>query len=321
MGYIYDAMQRGDTDPNRNSPPPPPAPHADELAGISLSQLTEQTAAGEATAAAVAAMDAAAATTAPAALSHDAPPPPLALPPSKGVDDRLHALTSPGSVMAEEYRAIRTSILARLQNRRHVVQTITSATPQEGKTITSLNLGLSFAELHNRSTIVVEADLRLPQFARLLPLDEGSGVVGLLEGQADLASEIRRIEGTSLCVLPAGRRLTTNAVQLLSSPNMIDLLKTLRQKFDHIIIDTPPVVELADAGILGAMSDEVLLIARMNRTPRSLIEQAVRTLHRYNAPVVGVIATDQSRRKHGYYDKYGYRYGYHYADRYGARAA
>ena len=72
------------------------------------------------------------------------------------------------------------------------------------------------------------------------------------------------------------------------------------------------VVELADAGIIGAMSDDVQLIVRMGRTPRPLVEQAIRTLSSYNAPVAGLIATDQTRHRGRYYYKYGYRYRYRY---------
>ena len=233
------------------------------------------------------------------------------------VDERLVALTNPASVMAEEYRAVRTSILARWEQKRNLAHTITSATPQEGKTITSLNLGLSFAELRNRRTVVIEADLRLPQFARQLGLAETPGLVALLEGKQSTDRVVCRVDQSNLDIIPAGQRANDRAVQLLSSTAMESLIVDLRRQYDHVIIDTPPVVELADAGILGALSDEVLLIARIGRTPRKLIQLAVRTLGSYSAHVSGLIATDQkyARRryyyKYGYGYRYGYRYGYH----------
>ncbi|MEX0774095.1 MAG: CpsD/CapB family tyrosine-protein kinase [Phycisphaeraceae bacterium] len=232
----------------------------------------------------------------------------------KVVDDRLLVLREPVSVPAEEYRAIRTGILARWQNKRHLIHTITSATPQEGKTITSLNLGLSFAELRTRRTLVIEADLRLPQFKSLLKLPESPGLVGLLNGEAPLAAVVQAVGENHLHVIQAGKCSGVQPVQLLSSPMMTDLLATLRRQYDHVIIDTPPVVELADAGILGAQSDDVLLIARMQMTPRSLIDQAMRTLASYNAPVAGMIATDQPA-DHGRYAKYSYKYRYRYQRR------
>jgi len=232
------------------------------------------------------------------------------------VDDRLVTMTNPASAMAEEYRSIRTSILARHNNQRHLVHTITSATPQEGKTISCVNLGLSFAELRNRKTIIIECDLRLPTFSKLINCDNSRpGLIDYLRGQAKLADVIQQIEGSSLHILPAGGRVSDEAVQLLSSSRMTQLIQGLRAKYDHVFIDTPPVLQLADAGILGSQSEEVLLVARMRRTPRTLVEQAVSTLSSYNATVNGIIATDNPRsrgRGYGYKYGYGYRYGYTY---------
>jgi len=344
MGYVFDAMNRsgGHADdegretsagplPNEPAPPPPaPTLMPADNEPICLARVTEAMAeapvsdsddaprrplgylAGSEGPALPQAAEPGAAPSA-----NDGQRPPLRLPASgrsrPGVDDRLVVLDAPGGVIAEEYRAIRTSILARWHQKRNLVHTITSATPQEGKTITSLNLGLSFSELHNRRTVVVEADLRLPQFRKLLALQEGPGLVEALRGEAEMSHVVQRIEATGLDVIPAGARANNDAVQLLSSNNMTRLLKMLRRHYDHIIVDTPPVVELADAGILGAQSDDVLLIVRMERTPRGLIDQAIRTLESYNAPVAGLVATDQKRyRGHYYYYRYGYRYGYRY---------
>ena len=232
------------------------------------------------------------------------------------VDDRLVTMTSPASAMSEEYRSIRTSILAQHGQERHLVHTITSATPQEGKTITCVNLGLSFAELRNRNTIIIECDLRLPTFSKLLNCrDDQAGLISYLRGDSTLSDVVQMIEGSNLHIIPAGERVSEEAVQLLSSTRMTRLIQALRSKYDHVLIDTPPVLQLADAGILGSQSDEVLLVARMRRTPRPLVEQAVKTLGSYNAVVSGMIATDNPRsrgRGYGYKYGYGYRYGYTY---------
>lgn len=231
------------------------------------------------------------------------------------VDDRLVAMTSPASAMSEEYRSIRTSILARHDNERHLVHTITSATPQEGKTITCVNLGLTFAELRNRKTIIIECDLRLPTFGKLLNCDaDRPGLIDYLRGKAKVTDIVQQVEGSALHIIPAGGRVSDEAVQLISGQRMSQLIQGLRAKYDHVIIDTPPVLQLADAGILGNQSEEVLVVARMRRTPRPLVEQAISTLASYNAQVNGIIATDNPRsRGRGYGYKYGYRYGYGYA--------
>lgn len=325
MGYIFDAMNRaGDDDGPPDGPsaprdqgpplpfdasatpelPAPPPPAEDDDSPAVIAEL-DSLAAGSA--------DRQAAPEPPTDPDDDAPPAalPMDLHWLRQVDDRLVVLTDPGSVIAEEYRSIRTSILARWKNRRRLVHTITSATPQEGKTITSMNLGLSFAELRNRRTVIVECDLRLPTISKLLKIDPAPGLIGYLNGDLPLDRIIRKIGDDGVHLITAGGRANNDAVQMLSSQRMANLLEALRARFDHVIIDTPPVVELADAGIIGAQSDDVLLIARMNRTPKSLIERAVRTLGSYNAPVVGMVATDQKRlRRRYYYYRYGYRYRY-----------
>lgn len=320
MGYLFDAIQKSSSqqpasapaaaDVDRPACAAPAAPvhsAAGEGPRLSLTSLMEQ-------AAPIAAQQLPPAPTfAPAANDKadiDQSQPRLRLALDKDVDDRLVAALKPSSLMAEEYRSIRTGILARWNHRSHLVHTITSATPQEGKTITSLNLGLSFAELHSRNTIVIEADLRLPQFSKLLNLPKGPGLVGLLHGECSTEQAIHEVGPNRLHVIPAGRRIDNNAVQLLSGKEMSALIKSLRSKYDHVIIDTPPVIELADAGILGAQSDDVLLIVRLNRTPKPLIEQAIRTLASYNAPVAGMLATDQQPHMRRYHSKYGYSYRY-----------
>ena len=315
MGYIFDAMRRSDrksdvTDAEtKGAPIGPPAqevdPTVEDDAPI-LSRITPSDDPGadevEGLTESAVAADSPDADSVDASESSDA----------EEVDDRIITITQPAGIIAEEYRSIRTSILARWEQKRHLIHTITSATPQEGKTIRSLNLGVSFAELRNRRTVVVEADLRLPQFANLLALDPTPGLVTLLEGKAALEEVVCELPNTTLQVIPAGRRANDRAVQLLSSTHAISLIEQLKREYDHVVIDTPPVVELADAGILGAMSDDVFLIGRIGRTPRDLIEQAIRTLGSYNAEVSGLIATDQKPNRKKYYYKYGYRYRYGY---------
>ncbi len=312
MGYLYEAMKRAVGDDGRQVGLQTPAPRPSEgevQPQLQLHAPTEPRPGRESVGADADPLEAQEATQAPAEDARHVSTVPA------DIDDRLVALTNTSSLMSEEYRAIRTSLLARWEHRRHLIHTLTSATPQEGKTITSLNLGLSFSELRNRRTLVVEADLRLPQFAKLFNLDSGPGLVQVIEGSAKLDEATVEIGETNLHVIPAGVRANDRAVQLLHSPAMASLLRQLRQKYDHVIIDTPPVVELADAGIIGSMSDDVLLIVRMGRTPQPLVEQAVRTLTSYNASVAGLIATDERRHRGRYYYKYGYRYRYRYTER------
>jgi protein-tyrosine kinase len=328
MGYVFDALNRNDdgqpTDPTPAAPTPGGEGERQETAGPCDAPASETPQdAAESLKFEQWADSKSAQGTASTAQAHPVVPqgPPLKFTSkwTENLDDRLVSLTEPSSQLAEEYRAIRTSTLARWDHKRNLIHTITSATPQEGKTITSLNLGLSFAELRNRKTIVIEADLRLPTFNKLLHLGESPGMVGYLRGEAELDEVIQKLEGNALHVITSGSRASNDAVQLLSNQRMARLLDVLREKYDHVIIDTPPVIELADAGIVGGLSDEVMLIARISRTPQPLIQQALRALNSYNAPVAGVVVTDQERSKNRYhYYRYGYRYRYRY---YAKRAA
>ncbi len=321
MGYVFDAIHRHDDDddaPRRSKPAPArdaavPTPPKATPTQKPTPQINTTPAATLKFTGATTPVKA----TAPVAVALAEAPAMMACPEmdKSHLDDRLVALLEPSSLMAEEYRAIRTSLLARWQQRRNLVHTITSATPQEGKTITSMNLGLIFSELRNCKIAVVEADLRLPTFDKLLNRTSQAGLLQYLRGEAEINQIINRLEDHPLRVISAGGRTQGDAVQLLSSPRFSQLLQHLRQRYDHVIVDTPPVVELADAGIIGAQSDDVMLVVRMNRTPRTLIEQAIRTLASYNAPVAGAIATDHSHHRHKYYYyRYGYRYGYRYSD-------
>lgn len=227
------------------------------------------------------------------------------------LDDRLVALIDPSSIMGEEYRAIRTRLLAKWQQRRHIIHTITSATPKEGKTLTSLNLGMCFGEIVDRRTIVVECDLRIPMFSKMFGLKDSPGLIQLINNEATLDESTLQSPCENLTLLPSGGVSADDATQLLGSTAMTNLLHQLRQQYDHVIIDTPPVLELADAGIVGRQSDEVILIVRMNRTPRHLIDQAITALNSYDAPVSGTILTDMKLATSGGYSyRYGYRYGY-----------
>ena len=286
MGYLSEAMNRADgSDPQDLGAAPS---HRSET-GLRLAGLDDA-----------------------APPPEDAPPgpseprrgPSVATDPAERVDKRLVLISNPTGVLAEEYRALRTSLLARGNHRRHLVHTITSACASEGKTITTLNLGFSLSELPDQRILVVEGDLRLPRFASLLDLPQRPGLAQVLCGSCDLSRAVRRLGGSNMSILPAGPPAKEQAVRLLSSSAARNLIKRLRSKYDHVIVDTPPVVELADAGILGALSDEVILVVKMQRTPRPLIEQAIRVLANYNAPVAGLIATGEANKHHGYYHQY-----------------
>lgn len=213
-----------------------------------------------------------------------------------------------GSEITEQYRAIRTQILARARNRRLQTTIVTSAAPGEGKTVTTLNLGVTFSELRNKRTLLLECDLRRPTFARLLNRDPTPGLSQLLKGEIDdVELATHPTVYPNMFFVPSGGRESVNSTELLSSPRMAQMIDRLKDRFDHIFIDTPPVINVTDASIVGALSDQTILVVRLGKTPSDLVERAKRLLRAGNCEVAGVVLTHLVNPS----PRYLYRYGYY----------
>jgi len=210
-----------------------------------------------------------------------------------------------GSIITEQYRAIRTQILARARNRRLQTHVITSSAPSEGKSVTSVNLGVAFAELRNQKTLLVEGDLRRPSFAHLFDRAASPGLLHILRGEVDnFHKAIHPTVYENLQFLPAGDRDFTGSTELLSNPLMTRLLENLKDEYDHIFIDTPPVITVTDACILGAQADETLLVVRLGRTHVEVVDRAKRLLRAANCELAGVVLTHMKY----HVPRYLYRY-------------
>ena len=120
----------------------------------------------------------------------------------------------------------------------------------------------------------------------------------------------------NLDVIPAGGRDSLHSTELLSSPAMTQIIDRLRDKYDHIFIDSPPVVSVTDAAILGAMCDETIMVVRLNKTPTDIVDRAKRLLRANNCEVTGVILTHLKLHMPRYLYRYSYGYGYGYGSKY-----
>ncbi len=210
-----------------------------------------------------------------------------------------------GSSVTEQYRAVRTQILARSRAKKLQVHSITSSAPNEGKSVSTINLGVVFAELKNKKILLVECDLRRPTFKKLFKTDPKPGLLQILRGdEQDYSKAIYDTPYPNLQFLPAGGYDYTTSTELLSSPNMTKFLDRMRSQYDHIFIDTPPVVTVTDACIVGAQSDETILVVRLNKTPTEVVDRAKRLLRAADCNVSGCILTHM---KH-HIPKYLYRY-------------
>ena len=219
------------------------------------------------------------------------------------------SLVRPQSAFAESFRALRTTLLLSAPGGAPKVLVVTSAVPGEGKTTTAMNLSVALAQ-SKKTVLLVEADMRSPGLLELLTLGKRYGLSECLTGAADFTSAVASIaELPSLHVLAAGQR-PPSPVELLGSDQMCALIARWRVEYDHVVLDTPPVMGLSDAVVLASMADAVVLVVRYARTGRQTLCRARDLLARVNAHTVGIVVNDLKLNHSEHYDYYGY-----YADK------
>jgi protein-tyrosine kinase len=213
------------------------------------------------------------------------------------------------TVVAEKFRRLKTRIVNEYKDSAQVI-VVTSAAPREGKSFVSLNLALTFAADPGH-TVLVDADLRRPTVHGHLAPEPALGLSEVLSGAVKLEHALVRLKNSPLRILPGGKA-SSNPVALLSSDACKTLLASLRGEFQRVIIDTPPVVPFADADVLGASADGVILVVRAGSTPTTAFTQAVSLIT--STRILGTIFNDVTNSLadyghhyhhyyHSYYDK------------------
>ena len=292
MGNVWDAMKKHEAE-QAAKPPGPPAP-----------------AEGQPKADAAAPAGPPSKAPARSAPRADAPRPAAPAPRSliesfsaNGYAPALVAHHDRGGRIAEEYRSLRTNLLAQYENERFCLL-VTSAEPGEGKTVTCLNLALVLAELQERRVLVIDADLRQARVARLLRTKRGPGLADVLRGKASADQAIVPTHYPNVFVIPAGEAGRAEIGELLGRPELEESLGHLRQAYDFVLFDTPPVNRSADTGIVGRTVKDALVVVRMNKTARESVDRAIRLLHAATIKPVGLVLTHQKY----YIPHYLYRY-------------
>jgi len=207
-----------------------------------------------------------------------------------GYAEELVAHHDRGGAVAEDYRSLRTNLLAQYPDEKFCLL-VTSAEANEGKTVTCLNLALVLAERPERRTLVVDGDLRKCAIAGLLHIDNEPGLADLLRGTRKIEDVVRPTAYRNLFVIPAGKASRLEIGELLHSPELEEIVGQLRQRYDYVLFDTPPITVSADAGALGQSVREAILVVRMYRTGRETADSALRLLHAANVKPVGVVLT------------------------------
>ncbi|MBI1764323.1 MAG: CpsD/CapB family tyrosine-protein kinase [Acidobacteria bacterium] len=208
------------------------------------------------------------------------------------VHPRLMMLHEPHATGCEQYRTLRTELFHAAERELTQIIVVTSSIAGEGKTATTLNLALAIAQSPNRRVLVIDGDLRHPSVAPYLDLKPFAGFAEVLQDKADLFDAISRLSEHDLYLLPV-KRETKTPTELLSSPRFQAALGELRQYFDFILIDSPPVKPFADARLLANHADATLFIVRAGFAAYETVEEAVHALADFR--VLGVVlngATD-----------------------------
>ena len=238
------------------------------------------------------------------------------LPGRRSSEVALTVVHRPKSVLAESYRALRTAVLLSSAPAAPKTVLVTSAHMGEGKSVTALNLAQAMAQ-RKGPVLIMDCDLRKGSVARALDLNADKGLSTVLTGTDTLEEALQQCpEQPHLWVLPCGP-VPPNPAELLGSDSMAELWKQLVSRYEHIIIDSPPVLLVTDATILSNLADGVILVAESGKTPRAALLRTRRILDDAGARILGVALNKLDQRHGGYYDYGYYRYGYHHYGEYG----
>ncbi|MDO4847139.1 MAG: polysaccharide biosynthesis tyrosine autokinase [Clostridiaceae bacterium] len=219
-----------------------------------------------------------------------------------------------GFAFIEAYKLIRTKIehAASRQNYKTII--VTSTLANEGKTTSATNIALSLAQ-NGKSVLLIDADLRKPSVAKTLGFaaTDDEGICGIVSGKKTLKESIKYSEKYQLFVLVSSLAVE-NSTEILSSPKMEEIIESAKKEFDYVIIDTAPCGIIADASILAAYADTIVLVVKQDFASARRIKRAVDNFENSGTEIIGCIFnhSEGSGRVKFYGKRYGYGYGYGY---------
>ncbi|HCW4987336.1 TPA: polysaccharide biosynthesis tyrosine autokinase [Acinetobacter baumannii] len=218
------------------------------------------------------------------------------------------AVKNSDDIAIESLRSIRTAIHFALANAKNNIIMIAGTSPEVGKSFISTNLATIFAQGDKR-VLLIDADMRRGYMHKYFDVDVKPGLSELLSGQADLQKVLHKTQVTNLDVITRGKS-PTNPSEILSSNQFKELLEQLQSQYDHIIIDTPPVLAVTDGIIISQYTGVNLIVARYAKSQMKELELTVNRFEQAGVKVNGFILNDIQRASAGY--GYGYNYAYAY---------
>jgi polysaccharide biosynthesis transport protein len=216
--------------------------------------------------------------------------------------DQLPLLDARSSV-AEAYRVLRTSVLLSSADKPPKTILVTSGQPGEGKTTTVINTAISLAQLGS-SVLIIDCDLRKPSVHKILGVDHVVGLSTYLARRAELDDVIQKLPIANLSLLASGR-IPPNPAELISSSRMKEMLGLLSERFDHILIDSPPLLKVTDPVILSTLVDGVMLVVHGGKSTREVVRRTRQELSGAGAKIFGVVLNNVDVHRDGY-DSYYY---------------
>ncbi|EYR65126.1 chromosome partitioning protein [Actinotalea ferrariae CF5-4] len=219
------------------------------------------------------------------------------------VNDHLIVQSNPMSLVAESFRRLRTNLQFLSAEEQPRALIVTSSLPEEGKSTTAANLALTLADSGAR-VILVDADLRRPSVANYMGLEGTAGLTTVLIGRASLEDVVQPWGAGHLHVLTSGQ-IPPNPSELLGSQAMAHLLGQLVQRYDHVIIDTPPLLPVTDAAVLARLTGGAIVVVGAHKVHRHQLEEGIRSLETVNARVLGIVLNRVARKQS---ETYAYDY-------------
>ncbi len=222
---------------------------------------------------------------------------------------RIDGTSEQHSALGEAFRSLRTSVLLSTADRPPRTLLVTSSQPSEGKTTISVNLAISLAQLGQR-VLLIDGDMRRPNVRKVFELENNLGLVSCLAGQQNWRAAVQPSGMENLDALVSGP-VPPNPAELLSSERMRAVLGEAKTEYHFVVVDSPPLLNVADSRILAALVEGVVLVVKGGATPREMVQRAQAYVQDVGANLIGVVLNNLDvRSSDGYYYKY-YHYGYY----------
>ncbi len=287
MSYIFEALQRAEAERSGGTIPQAPDSVADLLQGVEQEIERKRSA-----------------SVLPIALESEPTTeasfrPSNVLSPALSADSRLVCLTDQGSMAAEKFRVLGLKLRHLREQRKLKRVVITSSIPEEGKSLVAANLALNQSRSKILKTVLIDGDLRRPELGRRFGFNRSlPGLSEVLRGERQLSEVVYKLEGSGLWFVPAGVT-PENPIEIMQTGRLQKTLEQLEAFFDWTIIDTPPVLPLADTPLWMKLADGVLLVTREGVCDKKQLERVVKVID--PATMLGVVVNSCSSNEQKYY--------------------